>query len=287
MATPHVSGTVALMLENNPALTSLKVKQTLESTAVDLGTTGKDKDYGAGRIDAYKAVFGTQKRVSDFSATLTSGNMPLSVSFADTSSGSPNKWSWNFGDSTTSTIQNPTHTYTKAGTYSVKLTVSNSAGSNTITKNNYITVTAPPRPVAAFSGSPTSGYMPLNVAFTDTSSQSPNKWSWSFGDGQTSTQQNPTHTYSKAGRYTVSLTASNAAGSNLVSKSSYVSVVAPPRVPVAAFSGSSTSGRIPLSVSFTDRSTNTPTLWNWDFGDGTSSTAKNPDIHTVRQAHIQ
>jgi len=231
----------------------------------------------------WEIIVNARPPVASFITNTTSGNIPLVVRFADTSSGAPNKWSWSFGDGTTSTIGNPTHTYTKAGMYSVKLTVSNGAGSNTITKNNFIKITIPQKPVAAFSGSSTSGTTPLNVLFTDKSTGSPNAWRWSFGDGQTSTQQNPTHTYSKVGKYTVILRASNTAGSNSVTKSSYISVVSPPKVPVAAFTASTTYGKASLKVTFTDKSTNTPTSWRWNFGDGATSITKNP-VHTYSKA---
>ncbi|HII93514.1 MAG TPA: cell surface protein, partial [Methanosarcina sp.] len=78
-----------------------------------------------------------------------------------------------------------------AGTYTIKLTVTNSVGSNTVTKTNYIKVVT--KPVADFTSSVTSGKAPINVAFTDTSTGTPTKWKWSFGDGVTSTQQNPIH----------------------------------------------------------------------------------------------
>ncbi|WP_141241773.1 PKD domain-containing protein, partial [Methanosarcina spelaei] len=110
------------------------------------------------------------------------------------------EWKWNFGDGTTSTQQNPTHKYSKAGTYTVNLTVKNAAGSNTVTKTGYIQVTE--KLVANFTSSVTSGKLPLTVTFTDTSTGTPTKWKWSFGDGTTSTQQNPIHKYSKAGTYT-------------------------------------------------------------------------------------
>ncbi|AKB20051.1 MULTISPECIES: disaggregatase related repeat-containing protein [unclassified Methanosarcina] len=71
-------------------------------------------------------------------------------------------------------------------------------------------------PVAAFSASPISGNAPLDVTFTDSSTGSPTAWNWNFGDGTSSTEKSPTHTYSTAGNYTVILTASNAAGSNTV-----------------------------------------------------------------------
>jgi beta propeller repeat protein len=209
--------------------------------------------------------------VANFSAIPISGKAPLSVFFSDKSTGTPKKWKWDFGDGTTSTKQNPTHKYSKVGVYTVKLTVTNAAGSNTATKTDYIKVIA--KPVAAFSVSPTSGRAPLNVKFTDTSTGTPTKWKWDFGDGSKSFLQNPTHKYSKAGKYTVTLTVTNAAGINTVTKSNYITVTAKP---AAAFSASPTSGKSPLNVKFTDKSTGSPTKWKWDFGDGISSTKQNP-----------
>nr|WP_245859958.1 PKD domain-containing protein [Methanosarcina spelaei] len=147
---------------------------------------------------------------------------PVIVSFTDKSTGTPTKWKWTFGDGTTSVQQNPIHKYSKAGKYTVTITVTNAAGSNTVTKTGYIQVTA--KPVAAFSASPTSGKAPLNVKFTDKSTGTPTKWQWNFGDGTTSTKQNITHKYSKAGTYTVKLTVTNAAGSNTKTVSGYITV---------------------------------------------------------------
>lgn len=81
-----------------------------------------------------------------------------------------------------------------------------------------------PTVAANFSGSPTSGTAPLTVNFTDLSTGSPTSWSWNFGDGTGSSAQNPSHTYTAAGTYTVALTATNACGSDVESKSAYVSV---------------------------------------------------------------
>jgi len=224
------------------------------------------------------------KLLAAFSASPTSGNAPMKIAFTDNSTGSPTSWRWSFGDGTYSTSRDPVHTYSKAGKYTVSLTVRNKAGSNTATKSGYINVGAPLKaPVAAFSASPTSGNAPVKVAFTDRSTGSPTSWRWSFGDGNTSTQQNPEYTYSKAGKYTVSLAVKNAVGSNTVRKSGYINVVAPLKIPVAAFSGSPTSGKAPLKVQFTDRSTESPTSWRWSFGDGTYSTSRNP-IHTYGKA---
>jgi YVTN family beta-propeller protein len=208
---------------------------------------------------------------ANFSAGSTEGKAPLNVAFTDKSTGTPTKWKWTFGDGTTSTKQNPTHKYSKAGKYTVVLTVSNAAGSNTITKTGYIKVIT--KPVAAFSVSPTSGKVPLTVVFTDKSAGSPTKWKWTFGDGKTSTEQNPTHKYSKAGKYTVTLKVTNALGINTATKSNYITVIGKP---TAAFSASPTSGKAPLNVKFTDKSTGTPTKWQWTFGDGKTSSEQNP-----------
>jgi PKD repeat protein len=79
-------------------------------------------------------------------------------------------------------------------------------------------------PVAAFSASSVSGKKPLTVKFTDKSTRSPTSWSWNFGDKSTSTAKNAVHKYTKAGKYTVSLTVKNAAGSNTAKKTKYITV---------------------------------------------------------------
>jgi len=129
------------------------------------------------------------------------------------------------------------------------------------------------KPIAVFSASPTSGKAPLTVIFTDKSTGIPTKWQWSFGDGSSSFIQNPTHKYSKTGKYTVSLTVKNAKGSNTVTKTDYITVI---DKPVAAFSASPISGKAPLTVIFTDKSTGIPAKWQWSFGDGSSSFVQNP-----------
>ena len=204
---------------------------------------------------------------ANFSGSPTSGPVSLGVQFTDTSTGGPTAWSWTFGDGGTSTVQSPSHTYTTSGSYTVSLTASNWGGPNTCTKSGYIAVT----PAANFTGSPTSGPVPLGVQFTDTSTGSPTAWSWTFGDGGTSTAENPSHTYTSSNSYTVSLTASSAGGGNTCTKSGYISVT-----PAANFSGTPALGTPPLGVQFTDSSTGSPTSWSWTFGDTGSSTLQNP-----------
>ncbi|AKB76244.1 cell surface protein [Methanosarcina lacustris Z-7289] len=161
-----------------------------------------------------------KKPVSEFSASPTSGKVPLNVSFTDLSKGEPTSWKWSFGDGTYSTEQNPVHTYNKAGTYTVSLKVKNADGSDETIKCSYITVLAPLNPpVAKFSASPVSGKVPLKVSFTDLSTGEPTSWKWRFGDGTYSTNQNPVHTYNKAGTYTVSLKVKNTGGTDTETRS--------------------------------------------------------------------
>ena len=154
----------------------------------------------------------------------TSGKAPLSVKFADTSSGTPTSWYWDFGDNTNATERNPAHSYTTPGRYTVSLTVTNSAGSNTKTRTQYITVKGSPPPVANFYGKPTSGKAPLSVKFTDTSTGNPTEWLWDFGDGSTSAEKNPGHNYVSAGKFTVALKVSNAEGNNTKTRTEYITV---------------------------------------------------------------
>jgi PKD repeat protein len=130
-------------------------------------------------------------------------------------------------------------------------------------------------PLADFAATPVSGTVPLTVTYTDTSLRNPNGWTWDFGDGSSSDEQNPTHVYDEIGAYTVGLVASNALGSDSLSRSSYI-VVSVPMAPQAQFSASPTSGPAPLTVTFTDESAHAPTGWSWDFGDGGSSTEQHP-----------
>ena len=104
------------------------------------------------------------------------------------------------------------------GNYRVSLEVANPGFSDYLSKENYITATVNPNLVADFTGSPTYGTIPLSVQFTDLSTGNPTLWAWDFGDGQTSTSQNPFHTYSVPGTYTVGLTVQNNAASSTLSK---------------------------------------------------------------------
>ncbi|HGY89785.1 MAG TPA: PKD domain-containing protein [Planctomycetes bacterium] len=243
---------------------------------IQTGNGGDSIQPSKGYVDNIRLTAPATPPVADFSGTPLSGTTPLVVAFSDLSTGGVTSWSWDFGDGTTSTAQNPSHTYTSAGSFDVTLTVTGPGGSDTLTKTAYVTATTTP-PVADFSGTPLSGAAPLIVAFTDLSTGSVTSWSWNFGDGASSTAQNPSHTYASAGTYTVSLTVTGPGGSDTMTKTGYVVVSEAP--PVADFSGTPLSGTAPLVVAFTDLSTGSVTSWSWNFGDGTTSTAQNPS-HT-------
>jgi YVTN family beta-propeller protein/beta propeller repeat protein len=136
-----------------------------------------------------------------------------------------------------------------------------------------VTNTLPP--VAEFTANTTYGAAPLAVLFTDTSTGGvPTSWIWDFGDEIYSKHaMNATHTFTKPGNYTISLTVGNDAGNSKVMKPNYIVVTNP--FPIANFSSNVTHGYPPLSIQFTDLSQNA-TGWCWDFGDGNNSTQRNP-----------
>jgi PKD repeat protein len=151
------------------------------------------------------------------SASATTGNAPLSVSFTGSATGgtAPYSYSWNFGDgSAVNTTQNPSHTYETAGTYTATLTVTDSASpADTATATVQITVSAVGGQLTATATASTpSGQIPLTVDFTGSASGGtpPYSYLWNFGDGSaTTTAQNPSHTFTTAGTYTVTLTATD------------------------------------------------------------------------------
>jgi PKD repeat protein len=155
--------------------------------------------------------------VADFSATPTEGTIPLRVQFHDLSTGSPRSWAWDFNNDgiVDSRLKNPLYIYRTAGTYTVILTVTSRDGSDSETRHNYITVKNPIHPpIAHFSQNKYVGRAPLLVKFTDRSLFNPTSYSWNFGDGSASEEENPTHTYTRTGLYMVRLKVSNEGGSD-------------------------------------------------------------------------
>ncbi|MFA5267441.1 MAG: PKD domain-containing protein [Methanoregula sp.] len=212
------------------------------------------------------------------SANKTSWSSPAVVQFYDRSAGFPTSWQWDFGDGTTANVKNPVHTYEATGNYTVTLTVSNDLGTDSITQAEYFHAYDPIAPTAALSANKTSWSSPAVVQFYDRSAGFPTSWQWDFGDGATATVKNPVHTYEATGNYTVTLVVTNDLGTDTVTKTEYFHAY-DPAAPTAALSANKTSWSAPAAIQFYDRSAGFPTSWQWDFGDGTTATVKNP-VHT-------
>lgn len=212
-----------------------------------------------------------------FTASPQNGCSPLVVNFSDQSTGNPTQWRWELGNGVISTLRNPSATYFNPGTYHIKLIVRNANGVDSVLKNQFITVNA--NPTIDFRASDTAGCFPLPVHFTDLSTPGTGtitSWQWDFGDGTLSTQKNPSHVYSNAGNYNVTLKVINNAGClKTLSRVQHIKVQPGVR---AEFSNSQAAiCTAPVSVSFTNTSTGPGNLtYDWNFGDGNSSTQKNP-----------
>ncbi|HHH49453.1 MAG TPA: PKD domain-containing protein, partial [Saprospiraceae bacterium] len=199
-----------------------------------------------------------------------SGCIPLEINFTDLSSSNATNWQWSFPGSLTpnSTEQNPTVTYDTPGFYNVELIVGNAAGNDTISYPTYIM--AESTPIASFEPN-ISGRMlsfETNIAGADSVL-------WDFGDGNRSTNFNPTHIYSTDGVFNVSLQATNHCGTIELAKE--VKIITPP---ISGFSANVIEGCSPLTVEFTDLSSANVAEWTWIFPGGTpdSSKLQNPVI---------
>jgi PKD repeat protein len=207
------------------------------------------------------------------------GCAPFTVNFYNNSRGA-NLFRYDFGDGSTPTITRTApevvrHTFTSAGTYTITLTASNGCSDTTTTEQ----VTVLPAPVTGFTADITLGCPGLAVQFRNTSVDGVS-YLWDFGDGTTSAEFQPRHVFTAAQEfYTVSLTSTNSLGcTSTTTMNQYIRIVAPP---TALFNvAPSTLISIPdYTFRFEDESTNNPTIWAWDFGDGTTSTLQNPS-HT-------
>lgn len=215
--------------------------------------------------------------VANFVATPLTGVAPLTVTFSNSSTGATD-YLWDFGSGATLTVISPTYTYNQPGVYTVTLTASGPGGSDMLTRSNYITVTEPV--VAGFSASPLTGTVPLTVTFVN-SSTGASSHLWDFGDGNTSTVISPTHTYTQAGVYTVSLSVSDSLVTDTLSQTNYITVYEPV---IANFAATPLTGLVPLTVTFVNSSTGALD-YLWDFGNGATLTVISP-TYTYNQPGV-
>jgi len=220
--------------------------------------------YDIVKVTRTTAMFAVDKRI---------GCPPLTVNFSNLSPPSGLTYLWDFGDGTSSTLQNPTHTYNTSANFDVRLIVRDSLGcTDTLTKPSFIQTI---NPVANYIPPPTTvGCAPLTTQFTDATAGS-TSWNWNFGDGTTSNLQNPVHSYTSPGLYTVSLTTTSAGGG--CTQTIPVFSTFDVKGGYAGFTHTATICP-PWEATFVDTSMNAVS-WLWDFGDGTTSTQQHPD-HT-------
>ena len=208
------------------------------------------------------------KPVANFSySALQNCGAPFTVNFQNQSTGtSPLSFTWNFGDGSSSSDANPVHTYLNPGTYSVKLITTNSQGCvDSILKTNLITVA---NNITKFNCPDT---VCINTSFQINNLSSSATCSWNFGNGNTSTSQNPTVSYSNSGTYNIKLV--NNFGGCIDSLIKTITVLASP---IANFNANpNQSCALPFVVAFNNTSSNTGNFI-WNFGDGTSSMQANP-----------
>lgn len=218
-----------------------------------------------------------QGLVAKFSSSPVTGCPPLIVNFKDESTGAPTSWRWDFGNGSSSNQQNPNITYFLPGSYTVKLVVKNASNADSVIKTQHINVNLPP--VVNFGASSTTGCSPLPVQFTDSSLSGFGNivsWQWDFGDGNSSTLQNPFHVYRGSGNFTVTLWVTNSSGCvKLFTRPAYIQLLA---TPDANFAHSISQGcSPPATVTFNNTSTSLlPFSYFWDFGNGNTSTERNP-----------
>ena len=225
-----------------------------------------------------------------FTASPRIGYPPLEVNFIDQSVGDVKNWTWDFGETEPSPMdeihqKNPNHTYSEPGWFTVTLNVSDNYSASLGRTSqcgpyaNFIHVLPLPTPeslVANFTAAPVRGVAPLEVQFFDQSNGTPTAWRWSFGDGEQLNEQGPNHTYQIPGIYNVTLQAFNRTGnSNILEKPGYITALSPTIIPRVTYRYVDLSNL--KNIQFYDQSQGVGiNAWNWDFGDGISSTEQNP-----------
>ena len=168
---------------------------------------------------------GASVPVAVFTGSPTNGIAAFTVTFTDTSTGTITNRFWNFGDgaNTNTTATSIDHLYGVGGTFNVSLTASGPVGASTTNRANYITAYA--LPGASFTASPTNGVRPLAVSFVNTSTGTVSSVAWTFGDGGSSTNINPSHIYTNIGIYDVTLTVSGVAGGSTNARTAFITVI--------------------------------------------------------------
>ncbi|GAA3522182.1 hypothetical protein GCM10022393_40900 [Aquimarina addita] len=266
--------------------TATGVSAFYEYATIGLYTVTLTVDDGNGGIDSETTTIEVFELPIDFNASFVtnqvSGSTPLTVDFDSSSSVFPDasaiSYIWDFGDGTTSSLANPSHTYTEIGSYAVILTISDgilSDISEVVTITVIDDITLPP-PTALINTSASSGIVPLAVQFDASGSfdinDTPLSFTWNFGDGTSASGVSVNHIFEVIGVYEVVLTASN--GESIGTDTVSITVENTPEVSVTAImSADITSGIAPVTINFdasdSSSSDNSILTYSWDFGDST------------------
>lgn len=224
---------------------------------------------------AVKTVYVRAGSTVDFTATNTIAcKPPLNVTFQDASPVPNVKWEWDFGDGNTGTGSPVNHIYNSAGTYNVTATFTDAAGcEGKITKPSIVKVEAPTVKINTVPAGGCVSYT-YNPTATVTSVDGVASYLWDFGDGTTSTQQNPSHTYNNTGKYDIKLTITTNGGCTATTTEVEGVKVGTP--PATNFTIPVTDVCASQAVSFTDLTPQPVDEWLWEFGDGSTSKDRNP-----------
>lgn len=240
----------------------------------------------SGTVPVVVQVTAFQSLVANFVAIPAIGAVGQTIQFTDLSdvlagTGPILSWLWDFGDGTTSTLQNPVHAYQSTGLFNVSLTVATANATSTAFEANFVNIIPPVGPTASFEVTPVSrmAVPGESLTFVDTSSlgtSAVGTYAWDFGDGSTSTDPVTSHAYAATGTYQVTLTVTTVAGASSANVTVTIVDSVPPQVSfsrdksqviqneLVAFTNNTVAGTLPIVTS------------TWDFGDGNTSTANNP-----------
>ncbi len=285
-AAPHASGAAALLLSRQPSLTGSALRSQLLTQSVSMGSPNI---YGQGRLVLQSPAPANLPPVAAFTFSPSPATVGQAVSFyggaSTDSDGQVISWQWNFGDGFTGSGTNPSHAYAAPATYTVTLTVQDDDGA-TASVSHSVSITAAQNqpPVAAFTFSPSSALVGQAVSFyggasTDSDGQVVS-WQWSFGDGFTGSGTNPSHAYAAPATYTVTLTVQDDDGATASVSHSVSIIAAQNQPPVATFTFSPSPALVGQAVSFYGAGSSDPdgqvVSWQWNFGDGYTSSVTNP-----------
>ena len=279
-AAPHAAAAAALLLSQNPSLGETALRAHLLAQTIPMGSPNI---YGNGRLYLDPPVAANVPPTAQFSVSPTSGPAGTSFTFNGSASydsdGTITSYAWQYGDGSTDTGSVVSHVYTVAGTYTVRLTVTDDDGAtDTETRTLTVSATSNQPPTAAFSFSPTSAapgdWFQFNGSASSDADGTIVGYAWQFGDGSTDSGPVAYHAYTSTGTYTVRLTVTDDDGATDVETHTVVVTSGANQLPTAAFSVSPTSGPPGTQFTFNATASTDPdgsiVSYAWQFGDGTT-----------------